>query len=70
MSHILMNAKPLSLRSVCAFIQREAICKKIMPRGDGTSNARAYLANVQSDKKSYKGKRPDLNVSIAIHRGT
>ena len=34
--------------------------KKIMPRGAGTLNARAYLANGQFDKKSYKGKEPDL----------
>lgn len=61
-SHILMNAELPSLKSVCASIQREEVRRKIMPRGvtSPVLDAHAYLAHQQSDKKTYKGKRPDL----------
>jgi len=41
-SHILMNPKLSSLKSVCATIQREEIRRKVMTHEVGVSNTHAY----------------------------
>jgi hypothetical protein len=62
-SRVLMNFDLSSLANVCATIQREEACKKIMnPKPRITlPETRVYVVIRQiKSNKSYKGKRPDL----------
>ena len=61
-SHILMNTEFPSFQNMCAIIQREEFCRKVMSRIIALSNpdVRAYLARPFFEGKVYKGKQPDL----------
>ncbi|GKF14941.1 retrovirus-related pol polyprotein from transposon RE2, partial [Tanacetum coccineum] len=48
--HILLNAKLLTLKSVCATIQCEEIRRKVMINDATTPEARVYSANASLDK--------------------
>ena len=62
-SHILMNSDLPSFSSVCATIQREEVCKRVMNMEVKTNmpEARAYDSNHKAvEERVYKGKRSDL----------
>jgi hypothetical protein len=68
-SRVLMNFDLSSLANVCATIQREEACKKIMnPKPRITlPETRVYVVIKQmKSNKSYKEKRPDLKCLIII----
>ena len=66
MSHILMNVKLPSFKTVCATVQREEARRRVMnlEKNSKISESRVYVAKHKpSDSRPYKGKNPHLKCS-------